>query len=112
MVFRRPFLTSAHGTVHLPLVGDVELASAVGFDFGVMLTVIGAVLLSLRQISRVEQRAEHEPVPEGPMDIRLPADRQPEPADAEADPAQSEAGPAEPETIADAVAVTRPPGNC
>ena len=70
--FGRPFLTSAHGAIHLPLIGDVEFASAMGFDLGVMLTVIGAVLLSLRQISRVEQRAEHEPVPEGPMDIQLP----------------------------------------
>ena len=94
--FGRPFLTSAHGTVHLPLVGDVELASAVGFDLGVMLTVIGAVLLALRQISRVEQRAEHEPVPEGPMDIRLPADREPEPADARTGAIRS--GFAEPET--------------
>ena len=42
-----------------------------------MLTVVGAVLLSLRQISRVEQRAEHEPVPEGPMDIQLPAAPEP-----------------------------------
>ena len=71
--FERPFLTSAHGHFHIPLIGDIELASATAFDLGVMLTVVGAVLLSLRQISRVEQRAEHEPVPEGPMDIQLPA---------------------------------------
>ena len=71
--FERPFLTSAHGHFHIPLIGEVEFASAMGFDLGVMLTVVGAVLLSLRQISRVEQRAEHEPVPEGPMDIQLPA---------------------------------------
>ncbi|MGD9616610.1 MAG: monovalent cation/H+ antiporter subunit A [Alphaproteobacteria bacterium] len=71
--FGRPFLTSAHGHFHLPLIGEVELASAMAFDLGVMLTVIGAVVLSLRQISRVEERAEHEKVPEGPMDIRLPA---------------------------------------
>jgi multicomponent K+:H+ antiporter subunit A len=77
--FERPFLTSAHGHLHLPLIGDVELASAMAFDLGVMLTVIGAVLLSLRQISRVEQRAEHEPVPQGPMDIRLPVPAEPQP---------------------------------
>jgi multicomponent K+:H+ antiporter subunit A len=75
--FGRPFLTSAHGAFHLPLIGDVEFASAMGFDLGVMLTVIGAVLLSLRQISRVEQRAEREPVSKGPMDIRLPPVPQP-----------------------------------
>jgi multicomponent K+:H+ antiporter subunit A len=89
--FGRPFLTSTHAAVHLPLVGDVELASAVGFDLGVMLTVIGAVLLALRQISRVEERAEHEPQPEGPMDIRLPA---------------------EPETVGGPVGETRPRGSC
>jgi multicomponent K+:H+ antiporter subunit A len=59
------------------LIGEIELASATAFDLGVMLTVVGAVLLSLRQISRVEQRAEHEPVPEGPMDIQLPAAPEP-----------------------------------
>jgi multicomponent K+:H+ antiporter subunit A len=75
--FGRPFLTSAHGAFHLPLIGEVEMASAIGFDLGVMLTVVGAVLLALRQIARIEQRAEHERVPEGPMDIRLPADQEP-----------------------------------
>jgi hypothetical protein len=77
------------------------------FDSGVMLTVIGAVLLSLRQISRVEQRAEREPAPEGPMDIQLPADHTPEAAESGADTVQPEAGSAEPETVADAP----PPGN-
>ena len=77
--FGRPFLTSTHGHLHVPLIGDVELASAMAFDLGVMVTVVGAVLLSLRQISRIEQRAEREPVPEGPMDIRLPAAAAPEP---------------------------------
>jgi hypothetical protein len=66
-----------------------------GFDLGVMLTVIGAVLLSLRQISRVEQRAEHAPIPEGPMDIQLPT----------ADPERhaEEPEPARPQPIAEPV---------
>jgi len=68
--FDAPFLTSTFGHLHLPVIGDVELASAMGFDTGVFLTVIGAVMLSLSQIARVEQRAEREPVPEGPMDNR------------------------------------------
>ena len=41
------------------------------FDLGVFLTVVGTVMLALRQISRVEARAEHRPAPEGPSDIRL-----------------------------------------
>lgn len=42
-----PFLTSAHGRLHWPLVGEVELASAMAFDLGVFLVVVGAVLLIL-----------------------------------------------------------------
>jgi multicomponent K+:H+ antiporter subunit A len=56
--FGAPFLTSTYGYVHVPLVGEVELASAIGFDLGVFLTVVGVVLLSLSRIARIEQRAE------------------------------------------------------
>jgi multicomponent K+:H+ antiporter subunit A len=69
--FGRPFLTSTYGYVRLPIVGEFELASAMAFDFGVFLTVVGTVILSLSQIARVEARAERRPVPEGPSDIRL-----------------------------------------
>jgi multicomponent K+:H+ antiporter subunit A len=48
-----PFLTSAHGHVHWPLVGDVELASAMAFDLGVYLAVVGAVLLILIHLGRL-----------------------------------------------------------
>ncbi|HSK41260.1 MAG TPA: hypothetical protein VK943_15965, partial [Arenibaculum sp.] len=50
---------------------EFELATALGFDLGVFLTVVGVVLLALFQISRIEKRAEREPVPEGPMDVLL-----------------------------------------
>jgi multicomponent K+:H+ antiporter subunit A len=69
--FGRPFLTSTFGYVHLPIVGEFELASAMAFDLGVYLTVVGTVILSLSQIARVEARAERKPVPEGPLDIVL-----------------------------------------
>ena len=52
--FGRPFLTSAHGHVHLPLIGDVELASAMVFDLGVyvvVVTVVVSVLAGLGQLS-------------------------------------------------------------
>ena len=52
--FGRPFLTSAFGHFHLAFIGDVELATAMLFDFGVFLTVVGTVLLSLAQIARIE----------------------------------------------------------
>jgi multicomponent K+:H+ antiporter subunit A len=89
--FGRPFLTSAHANIYLPGLGEFGLASAIVFDLGVMLTVVGAVLMSLRQISRIEQRAEHTPIPEGPMDIRLPADREPDAAPADAGEAPADA---------------------
>lgn len=69
--FGWPFLTSTHSYVDLPLVGEVEIASAVAFDLGVFLTVVGVIMLSLAQISRVEERAQREPVPRGPMDIHV-----------------------------------------
>jgi multicomponent K+:H+ antiporter subunit A len=46
--FGRPFLTSAHTDVWLPLLGEVPLASALLFDLGVYLAVVGATLLVLR----------------------------------------------------------------
>ncbi|KPL51951.1 cation:proton antiporter [Prosthecomicrobium hirschii] len=58
LAFGAPFLTSSFGHFHLPLVGDIELASAMGFDLGVFLTVVGVVLLALSRIARIEARAE------------------------------------------------------
>jgi multicomponent K+:H+ antiporter subunit A len=45
--FGYPFLTSTFGHVHWPIVGDFELASAMAFDLGVYLVVVGATLLIL-----------------------------------------------------------------
>ena len=61
--FGRPFLTSAHGHVQLPLIGDLELASAMVFDLGVYVVVVTVVLtvlaglgsLSLRARSQIEE---------------------------------------------------------
>jgi multicomponent K+:H+ antiporter subunit A len=52
-VFGAPFLTSTHGIVHLPLIGEVHLASAIAFDLGVYLTVVGATLSMLAAIGNV-----------------------------------------------------------
>jgi multicomponent K+:H+ antiporter subunit A len=46
-LFGRPFMTSAFGHFELPLVGELELASAMFFDLGVYLVVVGATLLIL-----------------------------------------------------------------
>ncbi|MFO7544682.1 MAG: MnhB domain-containing protein [Trueperaceae bacterium] len=44
MLVGRPFLTSAYGYVRLPLLGEVEWASAALFDVGVFLVVIGVTV--------------------------------------------------------------------
>lgn len=57
MAFGLPFLTSWFDYFSLPLIGTFELASAMAFDAGVFLTVVGAVMLALEQLSHVSQRA-------------------------------------------------------
>ena len=65
----RPFLTSAFGYVHPPVVEKFELATAAIFDLGVFLTVVGAVMLALASLSRFAVRAG-ETVNTAPFDIR------------------------------------------
>ncbi|MDW7774528.1 MAG: monovalent cation/H+ antiporter subunit A [Desulfobulbaceae bacterium] len=55
-LFNRPFLTSAFGHFHLPLVGDIELATAMLFDLGVYLTVVGVVMLILATLGKLTGR--------------------------------------------------------
>ncbi|MBW7916303.1 MAG: monovalent cation/H+ antiporter subunit A [Trueperaceae bacterium] len=50
-LFGRPFLTSGHGHVDLPLLGRVPLATATLFDLGVFALVIGATVLMLIAIA-------------------------------------------------------------
>ncbi|MDP5103891.1 MAG: monovalent cation/H+ antiporter subunit A [Erythrobacter sp.] len=57
MVFGANFLTSTFDYFSLPLIGKFELASAMLFDTGVFLTVFGAVMLALAQLSHIAQRA-------------------------------------------------------
>ena len=70
LFFGAPLFTSAFGYVTLPLVGTFELATAMLFDIGVAMTVIGAVMLALAELSHISQRAEKALVEDdGPMDI-------------------------------------------
>ena len=57
MMLGAPFLTSWFDYFSLPLIGAFELASAMLFDAGVFLTVLGAVMLALAQLSHIAQRA-------------------------------------------------------
>ncbi len=52
----KPFLTSWHGYVTLPGLEPFELASAMGFDLGVFLCVLGAVLATLSSVARLTER--------------------------------------------------------
>ncbi|GAB3373660.1 monovalent cation/H+ antiporter subunit A [Azotobacter armeniacus] len=54
-LFGRPYLTTAFGHFSLPLVGEFELATAMLFDLGVYLVVVGATLLILSNIGHVSQ---------------------------------------------------------
>jgi len=56
--FGAPFLTSTYAYWRLPLLGAVPLASAVVFDLGVCLTVVGATMLALVSIGRLEAASE------------------------------------------------------
>ena len=48
-----PFLTSAFAHIHLPLIGEIEVASAMLFDLGVYLTVVGGTLLILSGLGSI-----------------------------------------------------------
>ncbi|MFC0444151.1 monovalent cation/H+ antiporter subunit A [Pseudidiomarina halophila] len=62
-VFDHNFLTSSFTYVHWPLVGKFELATAILFDLGVYLTVIGATLMILANFGQMTTR--HRPRQEG-----------------------------------------------
>ena len=70
-----PFLTSAFGHVAVPLLGVVEFSSAMAFDAGVFLTVVGAVMLMLATFGRIDRRDPqpapgHAPSAPGLPDVR------------------------------------------
>jgi len=62
-----PFLTSAHGRIGVPMLGQLEITSVLVFDLGVFATVVGAVLISLSTLSRVKA---HESVPSAGTEAR------------------------------------------
>ena len=52
-MFDKPFMTTWFDYFHLPWVGEFELASAMIFDLGVYLTVVGATLLILANLGKL-----------------------------------------------------------
>jgi multicomponent K+:H+ antiporter subunit A len=55
-IFGAPFLTSVHGHPLLPYVGEVPLGSAMAFDAGGYLAVVGATLLMLAALAGASER--------------------------------------------------------
>lgn len=51
--FGRPFMTTWFEYFDIPLIGKIELASALVFDLGVYLTVVGATLLILANLGKL-----------------------------------------------------------
>ena len=51
-----PFLTSTYTYVTLPLIGKFELASAMAFDMGVFLVVVGSVMLMLVKLGSINSQ--------------------------------------------------------
>jgi multicomponent K+:H+ antiporter subunit A len=69
LLFGVPLFTSGFDYFHLPLIGELELATAMAFDLGVALAVVGAVMLALAELANVAQRAEKLERIEYPMDV-------------------------------------------
>ena len=51
VAFGQPFLTSAFGHFSVPLLGEVELATAMGFDIGVYLVVVGTSICIIQRVA-------------------------------------------------------------
>jgi len=66
LAFGYPFLTSTFGHLEWPVVGEFELASAMAFDLGVYLVVVGATLLILIHLGRMH-RSSRDPIPPKPL---------------------------------------------
>ncbi|MBL8907075.1 MAG: DUF4040 domain-containing protein, partial [Rhizobiales bacterium] len=54
--FAAPFLTTSHRYVDLPMIGKTELASALVFDIGVYMVVVGVCLLVLTELGALSRR--------------------------------------------------------
>ena len=57
-LFGAPFLTSWHSHPHIPLLGEIPLATAVAFDVGIFLTVVGTIMLVLSTLGRLSPEGD------------------------------------------------------
>ncbi len=61
LAFGYPFLTTHTAHLHLPLIGDMHLASALFYDIGVFSLVVGATLLILTALGHQAVRGRRRP---------------------------------------------------
>lgn len=60
MLINYPFLTSTFTHLHWPIVGEFEVASAIAFDLGVFLVVVGSTVLILVQLGKLSKNSHNE----------------------------------------------------
>ena len=61
-VFGRPFMTTWFDYFDIPFIGEIELASALIFDVGVYITVVGATLMILASLGQLTANVPKEEV--------------------------------------------------
>ena len=61
MALAYPFMTTTFTYLTWPVVGKFEVASAIAFDLGVFLVVVGATVLSLVQLGKLSNASQPEP---------------------------------------------------
>lgn len=60
--FERPFMTTWFDYFDIPFIGEIELASALVFDLGVYITVVGATLMILGSLGKLTANTPKEEV--------------------------------------------------
>lgn len=75
LYFGHPFLTSTFGHLDWPLVGEFELASAMAFDLGVYLVVVGSTLLILVHLGLMHDASHGPDACPVPEEARVKGDR-------------------------------------
>ncbi len=63
-----PFLTTTYTYLTWPVVGTFEVASAIAFDLGVFLVVVGATVMSLSQIGKLSTASHKSPAHDNPQE--------------------------------------------
>src|SRR5690606_33078137 len=57
-LFGVPFMSMTFTHLHIPILGDFELATAMIFDLGVYVAVVGAVMLILARLGKLSHGGE------------------------------------------------------